>query len=83
MNNNQLINILSLGIGIWALYIAYDNLFENREQSKDSQEILDSLEIHLKNQDSLIISLKEHLKEQDKVLEYQNKLLEKGENNVT
>lgn len=73
MNNNQftfldLITILSFMIGLYALELATQNLEENRLQSKDSEEILHQLEIHLKNQDNLFDDLSNHLEKQDKVL---------------
>ena len=66
MNNNQLsfldiLTILSFVVGVYALELAMQNLYENRLQSKDSEEILYKLEGHLKNQD-------EHLAFQDKLL---------------
>ena len=66
MNNNNLglldiLTILSFVIGLYALELATQNLVENRLQSKDSEEILHQLEVHLKNQD-------EHLAFQDKLL---------------
>lgn len=57
----DLITIISFMIGLYALELAMQNLVENRIQSKDSEEILHQLEVHLKNQD-------EHLKAQDKLL---------------
>ena len=66
MNNNNLsfldiLTILSFVIGLYALLIGLENLEENRQQNRDSEEILYQLENHLKNQD-------EHLKQQDKLL---------------
>ena len=66
MNNNNLslldiLTILSFVVGLYALELATQNLVENRLQSKDSEEILHQLEVHLKNQD-------EHLAFQDKLL---------------
>lgn len=65
MNKNisflDFITILSFMIGLYALELAEKNLIENRIQSKDSEEILHKLEVHLKNQD-------EHLKAQDELL---------------
>ena len=55
------ITILSFVIGLYALYIALENLEENREQNKELKDILDYLEIHLQDQD-------EHLHNQDKLL---------------
>ena len=73
MNNNEfsfldLITIISFIIGLWALELAMKNLEENREQSKDSEEILYQLENHLKNQDEHLRSQDLHLAEQDKLL---------------
>ena len=66
MNNNlrllDYITILSFEIGILSLYIALQNLDENRIQNKNLKEILDSLDGHLASQD-------EHLKSQDEILE--------------
>ena len=56
------ITLLSFGIGIYALYIALENLEENREQNVDLKEILNYLEYHLQDQDN-------HLHKQDKLLE--------------
>ena len=55
------ITILSFVIGIYALYIALENLDENREQNNELKEILNYLEIHLQDQDN-------HLHNQDKLL---------------
>ena len=74
MNNNKefsfldLITIISFIIGLWALELAMQNLQENREQSKDSEEILYQLEGHLKNQDEHLHAQDLHLAEQDKLL---------------
>ena len=66
MNNNfkmlDWITLISFGIGLYALYIALENLEENREQNVDLMQILDYLENHLQDQD-------EHLANQDRVLE--------------
>lgn len=56
------ITIISFLIGVYALYIALENLEENREQNVDLKEILDYLEVHLQDQDN-------HLHKQDKLLE--------------
>lgn len=56
------ITILSFMIGLYALFIALQNLEENRLQTDDTQKILDDLENHLRTQDL-------HLASQDKVLE--------------
>ena len=73
MNNNNLsfldiLTILSFVVGLYALELAMQNLDENRLQSKDSQEILHQLEIHLKAQDEHLHAQDLHLKEQDKLL---------------
>lgn len=64
MNNRMLdiLTIVSFFVGVYALYIALDNLKENREQNGELKEILHYLEIHLQNQD-------EHLASQDRILE--------------
>lgn len=56
------ITILSFLIGLYALYIALENLDENREQNGELKEILSYLENHLQDQDL-------HLANQDKILE--------------
>lgn len=66
MNNNlrllDWITLISFGIGLYALYIALENLEENREQNYDLTEILNYLENHLQDQDN-------HLEAQDRILE--------------
>ena len=64
MNNKWLdwITLISFGIGVYALYIALENLEENRDQNSELKEILDYLDNHLHSQD-------EHLKMQDEILE--------------
>ena len=65
MNNFKLldwITLISFGISLYALYIALENLEENREQNVDLKEILDYLDSHLQDQDK-------HLASQDKILE--------------
>ena len=66
MNNNlkllDWITLISFGIGLYALYIAFANLDENREQNDELKQILHYLEVHLQDQD-------EHLASQDRVLE--------------
>ena len=66
MNNNfkmlDWITLISFGIGLYALYIALENLEENRDQNDELKEILDYLNNHLHEQD-------EHLASQDRVLE--------------
>ena len=78
MNNLKMldwITLISFGIGLYALYIALENLDENREQNGELKEILDYLENHLKDQDEhllkqdeLFIDLSNHLAKQDEVL---------------
>lgn len=63
------IAILSFFIGIYALYIALENLKENEEQADDLEDILKYLEIHLQSQDELFSDLSNHLEKQDKILE--------------
>lgn len=64
MNNNFInwVNILSFGIGLYALYIALENLKLNDSQSSELKEILHYLEQHLQEQDN-------HLEAQDRILE--------------
>lgn len=66
MNNKinflDLITLVSFGVGVYALYVALENLKENREQNVDLKEILGYLEGHLQDQDN-------HLINQDKILE--------------
>ena len=64
MNNNFInwVNLLSFGIGVYALYIALENLALNDSQSNELKEILHYLEQHLQEQDN-------HLEAQDRILE--------------
>lgn len=66
MNNKinflDLITLVSFGVGVYALYVALENLKENREQNVDLKEVLGYLEGHLQDQDN-------HLINQDKILE--------------
>ena len=65
MNNNKIldwITLISLGVGLYALYIALENLEENRDQNDELKQILHYLESHLQDQD-------EHLASQDRILE--------------
>ena len=55
------ITLISFGIGLYALYIALENLEENREQNDELKQILHYLEVHLQDQD-------EHLASQDKLI---------------
>lgn len=56
------ITLISFGVGLYALYIALENLDENRQQNDELKQILHYLEVHLQDQD-------EHLASQDRVLE--------------
>lgn len=58
----DIVTILSFVIGLYALYIALQNLDENREQNGELTQILNYLENHLQDQDL-------HLAKQDKILE--------------
>ena len=72
MNNYKFldwITLLSFGIGVYALYIAIENLDMNDEQNGELKEILHYLEQHLQDQDN-------HLKEQDLHLASQDRILE-------
>lgn len=66
MNNNlkmlDWITIVSFFVGLYALYIALQNLDENRDQNDELKQVLHYLEVHLQDQD-------EHLASQDRVLE--------------
>ena len=65
MNNLKMldwITLISFGIGLYALYIALENLDENRQQNDELKQILHYVEVHLQDQD-------EHLASQDRVLE--------------
>ena len=63
MNNKFLdwITLISFGIGLYALYIALENLEENRDQNDELKQILHYLEVHLQDQDN-------HLENQDKLI---------------
>ena len=66
MNNNfkllDWITLISFGVGLYALYVALENLEENRDQNDELKQILHYLDTHLRDQD-------EHLASQDRVLE--------------
>ena len=65
MNNLKMldwITLISFGIGIYALYIALENLDMNDKQNGELKQILHYLEVHLQDQD-------EHLANQDRILE--------------
>ena len=65
MNNNfkmlDWVTLMSFGIGLYALYIALENLAENRDQNNELKQILHYLEEHLQDQDL-------HLASQDKLI---------------
>lgn len=58
----DIITILSLVVGVYALEIALQNLKENESQNNELKKILHYLDTHLQLQD-------EHLSNQDKILE--------------
>ena len=62
LNFLDLITLIAFGVGVYSLYIALENLEENREQNDELKQILHYLEVHLQDQD-------EHLASQDRVLE--------------
>ena len=64
MNNNFInwVNVLSFCIGVYALYIALENLTLNDVQSNELKQILHYLEVHLQDQDN-------HLLKQDELIE--------------
>lgn len=62
------ITVLSFVIGLYALYIALENLDENRDQNNELKEILMYLENHLQDQDNHLHNQDEHLKAQDELL---------------
>ena len=66
MNNSfkmlDWVTLISFGIGLYALYIALENLAENRGQNDELKQILHYLEVHLQDQDK-------HLASQDRILE--------------
>lgn len=67
MNNQKnfdyldILTILSFAIGLEALDIAEKNLIENRQQTEDTQKILNELQNHLHEQDEILLN-------QDKIL---------------
>ena len=72
INNTRFINwvnLLSFGIGLFALYVAFANLKMNDNQSGELKDILHYLEQHLQDQDK-------HLREQDLHLANQDQILE-------
>ena len=58
MNNNfkllDWITIISFLVGIYALYVALENLEENREQEDELKQILNYLDTHLASQDKIL-----------------------------
>ena len=62
LNFLDLITLVAFGVGVYSLYIALENLQENREQNDELKQILHYLENHLQDQD-------EHLASQDRILE--------------
>ena len=58
----DMLTVVGFMVGLYALYIALENLDENRQQNNELKEILNSLEGHLHDQD-------EHLASQDRILE--------------
>lgn len=69
LNFLDLITLVSFGVGVYALYIALENLEENREQNNGLKEILHYLEGHLQDQDNHLKEQDEHLASQDRILE--------------
>lgn len=71
MNNKMLdwITLISFGIGIYALYIALENLDMNDKQNNELKQILHYLEVHLQDQDNHLHEQDLHLANQDKILE--------------
>ena len=73
MNNNlkmlDWITLISFGVGLYALYIALENLDENRDQNDELKQILHYLEEHLQDQDKHLHEQDIHLASQDKILE--------------
>ena len=61
------LSIVALVIGIYSLFLAIENLNENRLQTEDTKQILHQLNVHLAEQDK-------HLAMQDELL------LRKGDN---
>ena len=67
MNNNleilDIVTVISFIIGLESFELAQKNLIENRQQTEDTQRILNELNYHLA--------------QQDEILENQNKILYK------
>ena len=57
----DVVTILSFVVGIYALYIALENLEENRKQNNELKQILHYLDTHLHDQDK-------HLANQDELI---------------
>ena len=55
------LTLVAFGVGLYSLYIALENLEENREQNADLMQILNYLENHLQDQDN-------HLANQDELI---------------
>ena len=57
-NNNlevlDILTIISFVIGLQSFDIAQKNLIENRQQTEDTQKILDELNYHLAQQDDIL-----------------------------
>ena len=72
MNNNfkmlDWITLISFGIGLYALYIAFANLQMNNDQNGELKEILHYLEQHLEDQDNHLHQQDLHLASQDKLI---------------
>ena len=62
LNFLDLITLIAFGVGIYSLYVALENLGENRDQNDELKQILSYLEGHLQDQDN-------HLASQDRILE--------------
>ena len=62
LNFLDLITLVAFGVGVYSLYIALENLEENREQNDELKQILGYLDGHLQDQDN-------HLASQDRILE--------------
>ncbi|MBR5303428.1 MAG: hypothetical protein IKU37_01210 [Candidatus Gastranaerophilales bacterium] len=66
MKNKQfdyldIITVMSFAIGLEALELAKSNLMENRQQTDDTQNILNDLQEHLKQQDEILANQDEIL----------------------
>ena len=63
------ITLISFGIGVYALYIALENLDMNDKQNGELKEILHYLDTHLQDQDNHLHEQDLHLASQDRILE--------------